>query len=357
MQEADAKTTIAGTYSASHSGGSRSHGLLGLPLGTAVAADELLHAPAASGHYSATETSYFGFNIPARRLNGEIYLWFHPVLKVMSASVYIWTGIKSSTLACEYVNHFHYLPWPANNIADYTIEALNLHIRVLEPLRQIQIDFADQARGVSFSLLQTAIMPPGVRPGGHHFTQAMRVTGELTLYGERMLIDGYFSRDRSWGQERREDPMLLPALSWMVGVFDDSFAFHALALDDPALGPEWAKAFPHIKSGENLFWGYVWQDGELTPLVAARKLTRRDAGGLAPVSIDMELEDARGRRLALRGEVQARTPWQTWQNMNVFFCQTKWTTDGRVGYGDTQDVQFNEFTRRFSRDGGGHAVG
>jgi septal ring factor EnvC (AmiA/AmiB activator) len=43
-------------------------------------------------------------------------MWFHPVLKMMSASVYIWTGIKGSTLACDYVNHHHYLPWPANGI-------------------------------------------------------------------------------------------------------------------------------------------------------------------------------------------------------------------------------------------------
>src|SRR5688572_18874833 len=106
----------------------RSHNLAGLPLGSAVSADEFLHPPVASGHYSATETSYFGFNIPERKVNGEIYLWFHPVLKMMSASVYIWTGLKSSTLACDYVNHHHYLPWPADGIADYTIDALNLHI-------------------------------------------------------------------------------------------------------------------------------------------------------------------------------------------------------------------------------------
>ena len=82
-----------------------------------------------------------------------------------------------------------------------------------------------------------------MRPGGFHFTQAMKVTGDLDLYGEKMKIDSFFSRDRSWGQERREDPMPLPALSWMVGVFDKDFAFHALALDDPASKPEWTDAW------------------------------------------------------------------------------------------------------------------
>ena len=319
------------------------------PLGSATAADEYLHAPPASGHYTASETSYYGFNIPERQLNGEIYVWFHPVLRVMSCSLYIWSGIKASTLACEYVNHHHFLPFPDHGIADYTIAPLNLRIRVIEPLKSIHIEFDDALRDVSLSLRLDAIMPPGVRPGGGHFTQAMKTSGELRLHGELMTIDGYFSRDRSWGKERGEDPLPLPPLTWMVGVFNDNFAFHALAHDDPALMPEWVDAFPDVKPGRNLVWGYIWKEGELTPVTAARKLTTREADGLAPRLIEMELDDARGRTFAIRGIVRARTPWQTWQNMNTFFCQTRWECDGVVGYGDTQDVQFNAFTRRFAR--------
>jgi hypothetical protein len=57
----------------------------------------------------------------------------------------------------------------------------------------------------------------------------------------------------------------------------------------------------------------------------------------------------RDRRWSIIGDVQARMPWQTWQNMNTFFCQTRWEHGGRIGWGDTQDVQFNEFTHKFSR--------
>ena len=324
-------------------------GIAGLPLGSCSAEDELLHPAAPSGHYSATETSYFGFSVPERRLNGEIYVWFHPVLKVMSASVYIWTGMKASTLACEYISHQHFLPFPSHDIADYTIEPVGLHIRVIEPLRSVQIDLDDRARDVSFCCRQDAIMPPGGRPGGYHFTQAMRTTGWLNLYGERIEINGYFSRDRSWGKERREDPLPLPPLSWMVGVFDESFAFHALAHDDPGLSPEWASAFPSVSAAQAFAWGYLWKDGELTSVARASKLTRRDLNGLAPTAVELELEDVKGRRLSIQGTVQARMPWQTWQNMNTFFCQTRWDCDSRTGYGDLQDVQFNDFTRRFAR--------
>lgn len=334
---------------AGHRMGAAAGGMVGQALRSAGPQDELLHPPAASGHYSSSETSYFGFNIPEKALNGEIYVWFHPVLRVMSASVYIWRGLKSSTLSCEYVNHYHFLPWPQNDIADYVIDGLNLHIKVLEPMKSILIEFADKARNVSFVCRQDAIMPSALRPDGYHFTQAMKTTGELNLYGERFVIDGFFSRDRSWGQERRETPQPLPPLSWMVGVFDANFAFHVMAHDDPALGPEWAQRFPNMTSGKHLYWGYIYQDGETTPVKAARKLTHREPDGLAPRCIEMEIEDARSRQFSIRGFIQARMPWQTWQNMNTFFCQTRWECQGKVGWGDTQDVQFNEFTHAFAR--------
>jgi hypothetical protein len=324
-------------------------GIAGLPLGSASKEDEFLHPPVESGHYSSSETSYFGFSIPEKALNAEIYVWFHPVLKVMSASVYIWRGMKTSTLACEYINHHHFLPFPDNGIANYVIEPLHLHIEVIEPLKTIQTTLEDRTRGVSFSCRHEAIMPPGVRPGGYHFTQAMRTTGWLDLYGERMEINGFFSRDRSWGKERREDPAPLPPLSWMVGVFDEQFAFHALAHDDPSRGPEWAQDFPQVKPGEALVWGYIWKDGELTPLATLQKLTHRDTDGVAPSAVEMDMQDVNGRKFSMKGTVQARMPWQTWQNMNTFFCQTRWECGTQVGYGDLQDVQFNDYTRKFAR--------
>ena len=322
--------------------------MAGAPLGVIVPADEFLHAPAPSGHHSATETTYFGFNIPEHRLNAEIYMWFHPALRLMSASVYIWRGFNASTLECDYVNHYHYLPFPEDGIADYEIPDIGLKVKVLEPLKSVSIGFEDADRGVSFDVRFDAIMPPGGRPNSKHFTQAMRTRGSLDLYGERFAIDGYFSRDHSWGEERRETSRLTPPLTWMVGVFDDTFAFHVTAFDSPEDGPEWAWRY-RIEPGRNLMWGYVFRDGELFPVTAARKRTLRERDGLTPRLFTLEIADAGGERHALRGEVMASMPWQTWQNMNVYFCQTRWQGERGVGWGDAQDIQFNDFVRRFAR--------
>ncbi len=320
--------------------------LVGQPLGTVSASDELFHPSAPSGHYSSTETAYYGFNVPEKQLNGEIYLWFHPVLSVMSASIYIWRGFHGSTLSCEYINHLHFLPFPAGDLDDLTVAELGLRVRTIRPLEESLVELVDAERGVSLSLRSTAVMPPGVRPGGHHFTQAVRTNGELTLYGERFTIDGWFSRDRSWSVERKETARVMPPYTWIAGVADDSFAFHLLAYDSAVSGPAWARRYP--VPADNLNWGYLWRDGELVALRSAVKSTQYEADGVTPTSYSLALTDETGYALELTGYVRARMPWQTWQNLNVHFCQTEWVSERGVAWGDAQEIQQNDFVRTFT---------
>src|SRR5262249_25489789 len=114
------------------------------------------------------------------------------------------------------------------------------------------------------------------------------------------------------------------------------------------LDPEWTARYT-VEPGKNLMWGYVFRNRELFPVTKASKLTLREPDGLTPRLIQLDIEDAGGERHALRGEVMASMPWQTWQNMNVFFCQTCWQGERGVGWGDTQDIQMNDFVRRFAR--------
>jgi hypothetical protein len=238
---------------------------------------------------------------------------------------------------------------PKNGIEDYAIPELGLKIKVLEPLQAIHIQCEDpDGRGVSFDLRLDAIMPPAVRPGGGHFTQAMRTRGTLNLYGERFTIDGYASRDHSWGEERRETSRVMPPIGWIVGVVDERFAFHVLAFDSPELNPEWASRYT-LPMASNLAWGYVYRDGVTYPVTRAAKRTYRERDGLTPRSVTLDFDDAGGGAYSFRGEVNAVLPWQTWQNMNVFFCQMRWTTPHGIAWGDLQDIQANDFVRTFAR--------
>jgi hypothetical protein len=321
--------------------------LAGAPLPGLVPADERMHPVPDEASYAWTETSYWGFCAPDHDLMAEIYIWFHPHLKVMSAGILIWRGFRGSSLAADYVNHHHFLPLP-DRIDHYRIEALGLEIEIIEPLDRARLRMQDPERGVSFDVTAVGAIPPVSRPNGHHLVQPMKVEGSLDLYGDIIPIDGHFMRDRSWGADRHETVRDLPPITWMTGMADD-FSFHIVAFDDPALGPDWAGEFTEPAAGANLVWGYLHQDGRTTSIVRAAKRTRREADGHSPRGFDLEIEDAEGRTLVLRGEVTARVPWSTWQNIVVHYSLTRWTIGDRIAWGDCQDIHYNRYVHRFAR--------
>ena len=323
-------------------------GLAGSRLTSPKPQDEFLHPPPPGAGYAWTETSYWGFCVPERQLMAEIYIWYHPVLHTMSAGVLIWRGMQPSSLACDYVHHHHYLPMPAD-ISHYRIEQLGLEIEVLEPLKRARMSMKDPERDVSFEVTFTGVLPPLGRPNGHHLVQPMHARGSVTLYGERIAIDGHFMRDRSWGAERHETPRDLPPITWMTGIVDASWSFHLVAFDDPALGPEWLGHYSSPKVGENLMWGYLHDSRGTSSIRAARKRTLREADGVTPKGFELEIEDQHGQVLALKGTITARAPWATWQNIVVYYSLTRWDLNGRVAWGDCQDIHYNRFVHEFTR--------
>jgi hypothetical protein len=309
--------------------------------------DELLHQLAPDAQFGATETSYFGFNIPEERINGEIYVWFHPALGVVSGGVWFYQGHKKWHLGAEYHDYRLYMPIP-KDISSYELPN-GLRIKVIEPLKSLELQFEDKFRKTRLDLRLDGIMPPAGRGNGGHLTQAMRTKGELTLRGKKYKIDGFTSRDRSWGESRSEAPQAIPPLSWMVGVFDADFAVHATAFDSRELHPEWAGLYSAPKEGENLLWGYVWREGQLLGVSRAKTLVHTESDGITPRAVDLDLVDVTGREYAVRGTIEARCPWMSWQNLHTFFCQTRWECDGRIGWGDTQNVVYGDHIWRFGK--------
>ncbi len=324
------------------------HGLAGQEFAPVLPRDEFLHPAPPDAGYALTETSYWGFCIPERNLMAEIYIWFHPVLRTMSAGVLIFTGKRASSLAADFVHHHHFLPMP-DDISHYRIDAIGLDIEVIEPLKKIRMRCQDPERPVSFDVMFTDALPPLGRPNGNHLIQLMHTVGVLDLYGESIPIDSYFTRDRSWGAERHETPRDLPPITWMTGNADGELAFHLVAFDDPAMGPDWLGRFDQPLAGQNLMWGFIRRNGRTAPVCAARKLTHREADGVTPRAFDLEIIDDRGEALKLHGEITARVPWATWQNVVVHYSLTRWEIDGRVAWGDCQDIHYNRFVHEFSR--------
>jgi hypothetical protein len=310
--------------------------------------DELLHPIEKGSPFALTETWYHSFHIPAQGINGEIYIWVHPIPRVVAAGFLCWRGFKQTTLAADYFDYRVYMPVPDGDMSGYTLPN-GLRVAVIEPLQEIEIDYVDLIRKTELHVVTRGVMRPlRQNPfGGGHFEQAMKVEGQLILHGEEHVIDCYATRDRSWGEPREETPRDAPPSSWLAGVFNERFAFQVAAFDDPALGPEWAGAYAIPGGGSNLRAGYVHRDGVTRRLSKAAQLTQRVRDGLEPQGVQLELEDTDGNIYRISGEVTARCPWSGWPNMMVYMCQTRWQSEGLTGWGDLHDAHYNDYVRRF----------
>ena len=162
--------------------------------------DDYFHPVAADANYTVVETELFGFNIPAEDIQCNIYMLWHPVLKTMSVHIFVYRGarILRHHLDSDYFVEQLYLP-TVEDFSNFSVQMGSCAVRfkVVKPLDEILIEFDDPQRNFNLHLKYNAALPPVGRPGGKHFTQLMKTSGNVTLDGSRYIIDGLYMRDRS----------------------------------------------------------------------------------------------------------------------------------------------------------------
>jgi hypothetical protein len=295
--------------------------------------------------YDLVETSYFGFSIPEEKIHCEIYHWAHPKFGTTSGGIMIFRGKKPSQGNADYIDYRNFQPIP-DDITDCTY-ADGVKIKMIKPMEEFEISFDDPAADTSVRFVSKAIMPPAFRPTGGHITQPFKTTGTLILHGKSYKIDSYFTRDRSWGDPRSEGRLDIPPVGWHVGVFGDDLAFHTTAFESTDLDPALARRYPGFDNGKNHIWGYVWKQGKLLGLKSTRRRIEREADGIAPAAVHLELIDENDEVYKIKGVLEARLPMCVWPNMTFFFALTRWTMEGesRSGWGDTQEGLYENFVR------------
>jgi hypothetical protein len=221
--------------------------------------------------------------------------------------------------------------------------------QVVTPLECLRIGYRDEQCGNAFEIEFEALAEPMVLETGFHLEQPMRARGALTLRGTEYVVDGYNVRDRSWGQLRSQAHVYAPPMGWMTAVFGDDLMFGATAFDSEDRDPEWKGAMS-LPGGDALRGGWIRRDGEYRPVVSASKRTFRNEDTLFPEAVELTVADAAGFSMELRGTVTAASDWRAWNNMNSVICLVRWELGGRVGYGDLQEVQFQDYIRRFAGD-------
>lgn len=313
-------------------------------------ADDFLH-PDANAQVegdSVSETQYFGFNIAEKAIYGICYLWYHPNLGVVSGGAWVMQGVVRHNFQSPIFDFVTYQndSCLGNDLYDVCLSN-GYRTNVIEPLKRHRIRYADNLRGNRIDIEFEALMPPALTKGGLHFEQGMRAVGTVTLGGEEHAVDCFSVRDRSWGAVRPENHQPFAPFPWMNCAFGDDLVVACTALDTPGTNPEWEGALQR-PVGDSLIGGWVWRDGELVAITSVtQKRTSRDFDSLLPTSAEVTLVDGKGRDYDLRAEILAGGNWRTWMNFDAAYCLARWELNGRVSYGDFQEVQGADYVRRF----------
>jgi hypothetical protein len=286
---------------------------------SATSADDRFHAPA-EDHPLWSETSWYGFSVPARHLAGSVYPLFRPRLGVCSVAVHVWDDSACEPWRALYSRTQWHLPMPEGDLS--ACEAGGLSLECLEPLRRYRVRYRD-GELCALDLEYTGLFAPhavGISGGRGHLDQPCRVRGELVLRGERIAVDGFEMRDRSW--HVRDDRRSTRA-SYSYGIASESEAFLAGALCDGDAG--------------RIVAGFLWRDGSKRDLNGGtRRVLERRAGH--PLRVAIEAVDTDGRRLEALGRCTSRLANQATPGMFAWLSLTEWDCAGTRAIGEDQDV-------------------
>jgi hypothetical protein len=282
-------------------------------------ADDRFHPPA-EDHPLWTETSWYGFSLPERRLAGAIYPLFRPNLGTCSVGVHVWDDSAHEPWRVLYSRCLWHLPMPEGDLDD--CEMGGLELRCLEPLSRYRVRYAD-AR-IALDLVYEGLAPPhalSVDPARGHLDQACRVSGRLELDGEEIAVEGFDMRDRSW---HVRDDMRTTRAGYSYAIDGDS-ALHAMSMggdDDGAIVA-----------------GFELRGGSPCDLVGGeRRVTERDPAGGFPRRVDLTAHRRDGRNVAARGTCLSRFAFQATPGMFAWISLVEWEVDGRRIFGADQDI-------------------
>jgi hypothetical protein len=308
--------------------------------------DDGLHTDALSDRWWETETAWFSFHVPQRRLGGWLYTMVRPNIGTVAGGVWVWDDTAS-------------LPWDVSYSVNYSALALapdldlrhvelptGVTIDVVEPTAVYDLAYRDGDR-LDLQLRFAGVMAPEpLRAVGstfgsaHHFDQFGRVTGELSLHGERIAVDCIAMRDRTWGPRPETRPR---QAAYVTGAADAEHAF--LAVTNTA-----------SDGGDPIAYGFLRRDGETIGLAEGRRTVERDDDGGFVRSVVVEATDLDGRRVRAVGAPVSRmiVNRHTFIDINSL---VRWDLDGVEGWGEDQDmwpVHTFAARQRARRTAGGH---
>jgi hypothetical protein len=300
-----------------------------------------------SRHWWETETTWWSFNHPQRRLGGWLYTQTLPVQQTCNGGAWVWDDSRAGAL---YEVRHQGLPFPDRGDLRHCVLPNGNTVEMLEPLMRYRTTYSDPG-AFEADLVHEGIMAPHSHPRGawpfwatRHFDQPMHVTGTIVLFGEEIPIDCYSVRDRSWGPRpvgptppdkklppgtlARPDPPLRArdphSVGYVFGTQDEGEGF--LAFTDPWLRPDG-------RATDDLDAGYLLRGGVYAPLVAGFRTTELDPDTRFIERIHLEATDTLGRDVTADGQLVAHHGTEGPSGTGLFHW--RWS-GGCQGWGEDQ---------------------
>ena len=302
--------------------------------------DDRLHP--STDDWWETETAWFSFSVPERRIGGWFYNQILPTQQVCNGGAWVWDDSAAPSL---YERREQQLELPS--IDDLDLRDVELpngnHIKMIEPLSEYRVRYADPG-AFEADLLFRGIMAPNSHPlrtvpfwRGRHFDQPMHVTGEIVLHGEMIEVDCISVRDRSWGPrpmgpDPRKKTTTKRASRPRRAREGVGYLFGSASHDDAWLMYSRPTVVEGVAS-DVLSTGYLLREGEYGHLVSGHRRFWLDAQTKWISRIEIEATDEHGRTLEASGELVSRHGEPGSASGSGLF---HWTWNGLNGWGEDQ---------------------
>jgi hypothetical protein len=246
------------------------------------------------------------------------------------------------------------------DLRDITFPGGGFSIKMIKPLMDYYVAYGDPEAGFAVEFEHRSVHPPhrftpGEPPALHnpHLDQLGRITGELTLRGERIPISCYSVRDRTWGPRGGHH-------SGGRGA-PRAVGQHRVALPG---GPKWREI--ERERGQGRIQYIFGHTDDQTGFLSFVRPQDGDAAGRSPMNMGWLLKDGVFQRLdktksTMRNFRDPNTGWSAHMEVDMtdvtgrsmqaegfavsHMCENaagsnalmRWEYDGRIGWGEDQD--------------------
>lgn len=270
-----------------------------------------------------TESSWFSWAIPEKDICGFFYNHFRPNMNCLLGGPAMWDRSGSNvwnflfydwqlmrelprgTYGVDYNKYNFETPW-------------SMSLQMLEPLQRYQLKY--DRNGFRLDLVFTAISEPnvvGAKPGMErsfrlHFEQPGRIEGTVELEGEPYEVNCFSIRDGSHGPRFMEST-IPGGYTWSTA--DEKTGWHVIAKDR------------NNSRETEVIGGYVLREGVMAPIAkGVRRVVERS--GPRPEVVEIEVEDAIGRRLHASGRAQTPAEFMLFPDRGQWWTLFRWEYDG-----------------------------